>query len=382
MSDPRQQDEAEALRRLLELARDRTRTAQRVLVENMTDLYLSADGRLSERERALMNDILVKLVREMEFAVRKALAERLAGERNAPPEIVRLLANDQIDIARPLLVGSAVLADPDLIEIVKHRTQDHLIAVAMRAHLGPEVSDAIVARADPAAIEALLRNGDAAISQRTLEFLVAESERVDRFQEPLVRRADLPPQLAARMLWWVSAALRTALVQKFQVDAGLVDGAIGAAARQALRAPAQRSLDEAARQMVDGLGDGHPLDERFLLQALRSGRPAAFVAAFARLSALEPRMVRWLMADPTSQTLAIACCALGFERAASASLMLLVRRGQSATVPPEAVAHLMRFFDSLERARCEAVLRAWRMDREYLAAREALEAAPAARGAR
>jgi uncharacterized protein (DUF2336 family) len=380
MSDPRQQDEAEALRRLMELARDRTRTAQRILVENMTDLYVSADSRLSERERALMNEILVKLVREMEFAVRKALAERLAGEPNAPREIVRLLANDQIEIARPLLRNSAILQDPDLIEIVQHRTQDHLLAVAMRPQIGKLVADAIVERGEPAAIEALLRNGDAAISQRTLEFLVAESERVDRFQEPLVRRADLPPRLAARMLWWVSAALRVALVERFEVDAALVDFAIDSATRAVIDAPARPSLDAAARLMVDGLNDDHPLDERFLLHALRGGRPSAFVAGFARLAQLDARVVRRLIGDATAQGLTIACRALGLERSAVASILLLVRRGQSGVVPPGAVAQSMAFFDSLDRRRCEVVLRHWRMDAEYLAARDALEAGRAIRG--
>lgn len=380
MSDPRQQDEAEALRRLMELARDRTRTAQRVLIENMTDLYVSADSRLSDRERGLMNEILVKLVREMEDAVRKTLAERLAGEPNAPREIVRLLANDQIDIARPLLLGSAVLQDPDLIEIVKHRTQDHLMTVAMRPQIGPPVADAIVERADPVAIEALLRNENATISQSTLEFLVAESERVDRFQEPLVRRADLPPLLAARMMWWVSAALRVMLVQQFKVDATLLDDVIDGAARAAIAAPGRPSLDDAARKLVDGLGGDQPLDERFLLSALRGGRPAAFVAGFARLAGLDPRVVRRLIADKTSQSLAIACRALGLERSAVASMLLLIRRAHTATVPPGIVAGLMDLFDSLDRRRCAAVLRHWQMDAEYLLARDALEGARTAQG--
>ena len=74
---------------LMALARDRASDSRRRLLENMTDLFLSPDARLSERERALMEEIIVKLVHEMEMQVRSELAERLAASDLAPKEIGR-----------------------------------------------------------------------------------------------------------------------------------------------------------------------------------------------------------------------------------------------------------------------------------------------------
>ncbi|MBL8835535.1 MAG: DUF2336 domain-containing protein [Alphaproteobacteria bacterium] len=375
MIDSPPPDEHAALRQLLGLAQDKSRSSQRALVENITDLYITAEGRLTERERALISDILQKLVRELEFEVRKRLAERFAVIPGAPVDLMVMLANDQIDVARPILQGSPVLRDPDLIEIVRHRTREHLLAIAMRMPLGADVTDAIVERGDEIAIEALLRNHDAAISARSLEYLVAESERIDRFQEPLVRRADLPPRLAARMYWWVSAALRQAILAAFPVNPALVDDIVEETTRAAIADTRLQSLDDAARRLVDELIGTQILDERFLLQALRSGRPAVFVAGIAKMARLDPRIVRRLVFEPGGQSLAIVCRALGLERSAVANILLLAQRGMAESVSPSHVAQLMEFFDSLDRTRTRAVLQYWRADAEYIAARQALDPA-------
>jgi uncharacterized protein (DUF2336 family) len=380
MSDSRPPDEHAALRQLLGLAHDRSRSSQRALVENITDLYITTEGRLTERERQLIGEILQKLVRELELDVRKRLAERFAVIPGAPVDLMVMLANDQIEVARPILQGSPVLRDPDLIEVVKHRTREHLLAVAMRAPLGPDVSDAIVERGDEVAIEAMLRNEDAALSQRSLDYLVAESERIDRFQEPLVRRADLPPKLAARMFWWVSAALRQAIVNGFAVNPALVDDIVEETTRAAIADTRMQAMDDAARRLIDELVGTQILDERFLLQALRSGRVAAFVAAIAKLARLDPRVVRRVVFEPGGQSLAMVCKAIGLERSAVSNILLLAQRGMVEVVSPDHVEGMMAFYDSLDRTRTRAVLQYWRSDAEYIAARQALE--PGAGGPR
>ena len=78
---------------------------------------LQGEGALSERERALMGDILRKLIGDVEKAVRRELAERLAERGDAPRSLVIALANDEFEVAHPLLLKSTVLYDVDLIEI-------------------------------------------------------------------------------------------------------------------------------------------------------------------------------------------------------------------------------------------------------------------------
>src|SRR5690606_37276008 len=139
---------------------------------------------------------------EVEMQERRALAARLAQMETAPRELLPLLANDEAEVARPVLRDSRLRSDPDLVEIVKHHSQQHLVGIALRAPLSAEVSEAIVDYGDDRVIELLLKNPDAVLSRRALEYLVAESQRVDSFEEPLLSRHDLPPDLAHRMFWW------------------------------------------------------------------------------------------------------------------------------------------------------------------------------------
>ena len=199
MVEIEEQDELGQLTRLLKMAQSQDQSSRRVVFENMVDLFLSAEGRLSDRERALMTGIIGQLLHEMEMRLRRDLAQRLSALEAGPHELIVALANDEIEVAKPLLTSSKVLRDVDLIEVVRHRSSEHQLAVAMRAPLAAEVSQALIDQGDENVIERLLKNRDATLSRRALEYLVAEAQRVGRFQEPVLNRPDLPPELAHRL---------------------------------------------------------------------------------------------------------------------------------------------------------------------------------------
>jgi uncharacterized protein (DUF2336 family) len=372
MADLLPEAEMAALRSIVALAQDKSATNRRVIFENISDLFLSSEGRLTDRERALMGDILAKLVREMEMRLRQDLAARLARIDSVPHELVVMLANDEIEVARPVLMQSKVLREPDLIEIVKHRSQEHLLAVALRAPLSSEVADAIVDHGDEKVIEQLLKNSDASLSRRALEYLVAESQQVDKFQQPLLARADLPTELAHRMFWWVSAALRRVILDKFTIDVDMLDDSIDEVTRAAIGDTTGMSIEHQATRLAEGLADSRGLDDRFLVQALRGGKITAFIAGLGFLCRIEPRVARRAVFDAGGESLGIACRAIGIDRSNFATIFLLSRQGGQPT-PPTALRDALRFYDGLTPARAAAVIRYWRADREYLEAIAAMD---------
>ncbi|MBI3451508.1 MAG: DUF2336 domain-containing protein, partial [Rhodospirillales bacterium] len=345
MADNRGDDELAGLRRVLALAQEKTEASRRIIFENITDLFLTPAGRLSDRERLLMSDILGRLVREMELRLRRELSNRLAALPDGPRDLMVMLANDEIEVARPVLRNSPVLRAPDLIEIVKHRSHEHLLAIALRAPLSAEVSEAIVDRGDERVIEQLLKNPDAILSRRALEYLVAESQRVDQFQEPLLSRADLPPDLAHRMFWWVSAALRQVILNRFTIDVGLLDDSLSESAKAAIADLPPPSIDDKAAQLIEAAADGQVLNHHLLVQMLRGGKIAAFVAAFARFCRLQPLIVRRVVFDPSGESLAIACRAVNVERADFASIFMLSRQGlgHQGSMPATALRDILKF---------------------------------------
>ena len=116
---------------LLALARLRSDEGRAELFAVMGDLFHDRSDVLSAQERALMLDILEKLIGDVARDVKRKLALRLADAPGLPRELAVLLANDEIEVATPILLRSAVLQDVDLIEVIRHRSRQHILTVAM-----------------------------------------------------------------------------------------------------------------------------------------------------------------------------------------------------------------------------------------------------------
>ncbi|RMF12803.1 MAG: DUF2336 domain-containing protein [Alphaproteobacteria bacterium] len=362
--------------RLLDLAEKKSVEARQLLLENISDLFLSEEGRLTEHQRALMTDILTKLVGEFETVIRKDLAARLATMDNVPAELVKLLANDRIEIAAPILRQSGALRDVDLIEIVRNRSEEHRLCIAMREKLTEEVSDALVENGGTDVIEALLRNQDAKISQHAMEYLVAESRRIDRFQEPLLSRNDLPPVLAHRMFWWVSAALRKKILTDYSdLDQVAFDGAVQEAANKAIADHDEReSVMARAKALVGRLAETGGLDTVFLTQALKQQKIPIFIAGIAQLARIDTGIAWRIFADAGGESFAVLCRAIDISKNDFVSLFLLMSeaRGGTRVRSTNFVTSVVELFDSITRENAQAAVEFWRRDVAYQEALQGL----------
>ena len=368
------------LDQLLSLARDKSAEGRKLLLDTVTDLF-SEEGRvLNEREHALMTDILCKLIRDVEMRVRRELSERLAQRENAPLEIVKLLANDEIEVARPVLVTSCVLRDVDLVEIVRHRTQQHQLSIAMRREVSEFVSEALVEAGNADVIKALLDNPNAQISEATLEYLVDESRRVDSYQEPLVRRSDLSPELARRMCLWVGAALRSYILDNYDIDPTELDDLLEDVTTdtvQTLPLPDSGAdeQDDAAGRLARRLAEEERLTPDMLVKTLRQGEITLFEAMFAQMTRLRRRLMGRLIYEPGGEGLVIACRALQVDKPTFTSIFLLSRKGRPGDqmVDPRELSRVISLFDRVKPDAAQQVLRRWQRNPEYLYALKRVE---------
>lgn len=364
------------LQDLLLLAKDKSGQSRARLVENITDLFLSDDGRLSEHERALMSDILGKLVSQVETDIKKELSQVLAKSDLDLPEVINQLANDEAEIARPLLEQCSLLKDPELIEIIRMRTDEHRMAIAMREELSENLSDALVEFGNEDVIETLLNNHDTSLSKRAMEYLVAESRRVDRFQEPLLRRADLPGDLAYRMYWWVSAALRKQILNDFDVDPVIFERAVRRAASVAMvDQEAGQSTYIKAQQLVRRMAESGELSVQFLLNALRQQRVAVFVAGMGELGGVNFQTSWRIFSDTGGESFAILAKAVGVERSQFASIYLLVVQARDGGAPksPGVIKEILALFDATTEENARGALQVWQRDNAYQEAIEELD---------
>jgi uncharacterized protein (DUF2336 family) len=350
---------------LFRLARDKSVAGRRALVATVGELFFETNTGLSDRERALMTEILRRLLREVEMEVRQALAQRLAREASAPPDLVLILANDHIDVAHLVLLHSEVLGDEELIEIIHYRTLEHQLAIAMRREVSERVADALVEHGDVSVVKALLENPQARLSQATLEYLVEQSRRVDTYQNPLLRRPELTPALARRMYGWVSAELRRHILENFPVDPRGIERHLEES-RDLLLAQGEAPMGAAARLAAE-LARSGSITPALLVDTLRQGEIALFQALFAQLTDLPALLVRRLVFEPGGEGLAIACRAAGIDAAAFTSIFVLSRKARhdSALAPGE-VTRIVGFFGRVRPEHAKRLLRNWQSGRGHL----------------
>jgi uncharacterized protein (DUF2336 family) len=352
---------------LFDLARDKSVAGRQALTATVTDLFFASGEVLTDRERALMTEILRQLIHDVESSVRRALAERLSREKDAPHDLVLALARDEIDVAHPILLNSTVLCDEELIEIVLHRTLEHQLAIAMRKLVSEPVSDALVQSENQDVVKTLLENHGARISAATMAYLVEQSKRIDTYQNPLLCRPELGVDLARRMYWWVSAALRQHILANFPVqpsdfDAALEGTIIELVAHGAL--PEERKSVELAEAVVQE----EAVTPGLLIQALRQGEIALFEALFSRLTGVRLTLIRRLLFERGGQGLAIACRGLGMAPPVFNSIFLLSRKARPNEPPPSRseVREIMEFYQNIALPAAVQLLKSWQRDHNFL----------------
>lgn len=359
---------------LLGLARDKSIEGRQMLAGSISDLFEGKSETLSDRERTLMYDIMHQMVHDTEMSVRKIISSRIAAAPHAPKDLVLMLANDEIEVAFPVLSKCELLQDEELIEIIRQRAVEHQLAISIRHTVSEKVSDALVQDGDESVITSLLENSGAKISTKTMEFLVDESRRVNAYQEPILRRDDLDPQFAKRMYMWVSAALRTHIIENFDVDKSELDQILEAAAIEASGTEIKEGPRDKSDDLADELAEEDAVTPDLLLGALRNGQVHLFVSLFRRHTGLRKALITRFVLEATGEGLAIACKATGFNKKQFSEIYELCGTVQSKSGRTREGDNgaVFELFDEINEAAASQVIEHWRRDVDYLSAIRAL----------
>jgi uncharacterized protein (DUF2336 family) len=175
----------------------------------VTDLFLSNVGRLGDSQIAAVDGVLAHLVERVEAATVIQLSEALSTIDRAPGQTVRKLAfHEQPQVAAPVLRHSSCLSDADLLEIVKSRGQQHLLAICDRKALNEALTDALMRFGDVNVSNALARNTGARFSECGYATLVGRAERDEGLAEKLGVRMDIPGSLLRELIGKVADVVR------------------------------------------------------------------------------------------------------------------------------------------------------------------------------
>ena len=300
----------------------------------VASLYRIQGAGLNERERELMREILRRLTLDVEMAIRIALAQRLADDTTVPHDLILLLVDDRIEVARPLILNSPLLTETDVLKLIAHCGTAHQEAVAARPHIGVPVTDTLAGSQSESVLMALVRNATAKISENGYRTLVEKSRALTGLQEPLVRRPDMPPQLAASMCEWVSDALKTFITTNYRMAPIGVQNALGEVTRMVKipPPPPKETPAESAQKLIDKLAASGQLKTGFLMRVLSQGQMDLFELAFARLLETDVTRFRAMFYSGGVRNVALACRATGIDRAVFATVYNLSRQARGLPV--------------------------------------------------
>ncbi len=205
----------------LKLAGDADEAVRTDLAEKIAKVVprLGADARDTLRDTT--HKALKILARDQITRVRQILSETLKDVADAPPDVIKRLAQDtELAVAGPVLEFSPVLTDADLLELIGSApAQGGLAAISRRAQVHESVAEAVAATDDVEAIADLLANPSAQIREETLDTLIDRAPGIELWHAPLVARPKLPAATATRLAHFVADNLLGVLQERADLDA-------------------------------------------------------------------------------------------------------------------------------------------------------------------
>ncbi|MDR3517200.1 MAG: DUF2336 domain-containing protein [Azospirillaceae bacterium] len=304
------------------LAADRDPDVRVILAQRLATV-LSGSGTTMK----LAVDLLDQLARDEASSVRQAVASALKDVACAPHSICVHLAQDIAQaVGEPILRYWIGLTDDDLLAIIADSPADwRLEAIAQRDQVGSSVVDAVYhAHHDPAT-KALIENPGAVLSPDTLRDMADDSARKGAWQEPLARRAHLPPAVALRLAEVVDEQVLTLLSRRRDFDAETV---------QEIRSVVRRRLDfnihqdqgEGPQQHAVRLYNAGMLDERTISDALAWADVTFVKVALVLLSQLPLDTVNSILGSGSAKAVTALAWKAGLSMRCALQLQLRVAK--------------------------------------------------------
>jgi uncharacterized protein (DUF2336 family) len=330
-------------------------------LRRVTDLFLVDAARYTHEQVALFDDVITRLGLAMEKAARQELAVRLAPVPNAPPTIIRSLAqDDEIDVARPILLLCSQLDDALLSEIARTKSEAHRMAISCRPVVAASVSDTLVAHGDGKVMLSLASNHGARLSDAGFVRLVQRAKTDDLLAECVGMRADIPPFLFRVILENAKTQVQDRLVAASAArDQAQVRATVaGIADRIAVGSAEARDLTAIHRAMLGRQRNGE-LTETTLKGFAEAGQFDETVCAMSLLCGVKIDMVERLFIGERPDPILILARSVGLAWPTLRSI-LKIRPGSAGT-SEVALEEIRETYAKLTANTALRVLRFWQV---------------------
>ena len=339
---------------------DANHSEREQLFRNMAELFSYVSERCDDDQVAQYDEVLCQLAEFVEIEARAHVAKILAKLDRAPGTVVVKLANDDIEVARPLLQFSNVLSDDDLIDIITHQSEQHREAIASRFSVAERVGEAIVDHGQTSSVVRLVRNANAQLHKATLEKLVERATKDVEIAADLRGRTDIDWNSLRGEIDDVASKVLETLGEIDRRFDPVAAGKVNAVVYNRMRNRAGFSSTEwkVAYNQVKALSDRKQLNERALTRFARFGYGHHAAAALTVILQVKPEVfVKWLASqDYVAITVALKAAGLAAD----------LFEATFATLPwrdlptPADVTMVVSRFEALDREEAIGIFELWR----------------------
>lgn len=342
--------------KLSKLIKDNNPESRTEVIGAVAGVLETNDSTLSVVEEELLADVLIELMRQAEKDIRESLSVRLSTLDNVPLRLVLHMANDEIDIASPILENSQILTDLDLLYIIKSHDAPYWRSIAKRDGLSGELIDTLAnTRDDVTAIE-LSKNDRIVLTRYAVDVFAEMAEVNERVAKPLLMRDGLPEEVARRLYHHVGQELKSFVRDYY----GVVDKEVMDTVDDVIYEYETKSddiiPDIKTKLSARNMAERGMLTMQSMLDALSRGEVTFFVSQFEIYTGIPAKEVCSLIKQSCPKGLAVVCRALGVQKSDFSKIYLMTHRvrAQGTAVDSQDMAEILRYFD---RIRPEAATR-------------------------
>jgi uncharacterized protein (DUF2336 family) len=305
-------------------------------LRRLTDLFVLGSPRYSGEQIALFDDVMSRLIDEVEVSARAAFGHRLATVPNAPPKVMRELAMDNaIEVAGPVLMHSEQIDDVTLVESARTKSQDHLLAISRRKMLTEKVTDVLVDRGNQQVALSTAGNPGAAFSEFGYSTLVRRSQGDDKLAQCVWSRPEIPRQHLLKLFADASESVRLTLEATDRRKAGLIREMVAQASNQIQTKAREESTGYAAAYIqVQDLHNAGKLDETRLAAFAQEGKFDETAIALSLLCDLPIGLIERAFVQNWSEQLLVLAKAIDLTWDTTKA-MLLLQNGAKDNIVPE-----------------------------------------------
>ncbi|TNE58293.1 MAG: DUF2336 domain-containing protein [Alphaproteobacteria bacterium] len=328
-------------------------------LSRLSDLLVQPSEKMPPQERALIDDVAHRITKLVSKEILVSLSERLIAQHATPPALIKALLLSDEEVALPLLRSTMKFADPDLIAVVKNKSEAHQVAVARRENLPTTVCEAIVSHGSEAALRHLLGNLSSQISRQSYVLLSQRSLTDPSLLDLLIERETFPADIAHLVFWWCRSKERKRIIERFSCQRETIREIIPEDFLLALRDKGGPS-SFAARMILKP--ERLPREDvEAALSALQNGDNDKVLSILSEGAGIKEETVAQILDDSGGEAAAVLAKACHFGRAGFLRLrhILCELKGQPWDEREFANDTAAIIHDTLSTDRADVVLRYW-----------------------